>query len=283
MDEEMWLQPAVQENLRTLKERGALVIEPIAGPLASGLTGQGRMREPNELVDQFDELVMPRGPLSGKRVLITGGPTYEPIDAVRFIGNRSSGKMAAALAEEAAKRGAAVTLVMGPSSVETSRLISRRDIETASEMYAAVTDATPSADVVIMNAAVADFRPASISDSKLKKREMTSLAIELKPTIDILSEIASRKTASQFLVGFALEKGEGSRDYARKKLIEKRLDMIVLNDLADAGAGFSHDTNKVTIYLAGGAEIETPLLSKSECAARILDEIERSLNPSQLK
>lgn len=281
MDEEMWLQPAVQDNLKILRERGVIVIDPTSGPLASGLTGQGRMREPSELVDQFAELVQPRGPLAGKRVLITGGPTYEPIDAVRFIGNRSSGKMAAALAEEAAKRGADVSLVMGPSSVTTSHMIARRDIETASEMHAAVTEDVPSADIIIMNAAVADFKPARASNTKLKKREMTSLEIELEPTADILSEIAGTKRPSQYLVGFALEKGAGSADYARKKLIEKQLDMIVLNDLADPGAGFSHDTNQVTIYRKDGSEIRTPLSSKAECAARIMDEIELSFQPLQ--
>jgi phosphopantothenoylcysteine decarboxylase/phosphopantothenate--cysteine ligase len=280
MDEEMWLQPAVQENLKKLQTFGVQVIAPAHGALASGLTGMGRMPEPEDLVQRFTTLIAPHGPLAGKRILITGGPTYEPIDAVRFIGNRSSGKMAAALAEEAQKLGAHVDLVMGPSAVQTSAAIARENVETASEMERAVMAKLPKADVVIMNAAVADFKAAEASDTKLKKREMNTLAIALAPTTDILSEISKNRTGGQFVVGFALEKSNGSNsahDYALAKLKEKKLDMIVLNDLSNTGAGFSHDTNQVSIYLPDGEEIRTALTTKQECAREILERIAQRL------
>jgi phosphopantothenoylcysteine decarboxylase/phosphopantothenate--cysteine ligase len=277
MDEEMWSQAAVQDNLALLRSRGVLILDPVSGPLASGLVGHGRMEEPAELVLRFAELIRPTGALSGKSVLITGGPTYEPIDAVRFIGNRSSGKMAVALAETALMLGATVKLVMGPSAEVTSRGIDRTDVETAEEMRDAVLARLDTAEVIVMNAAVADFRPAMIADSKLKKREIKDLSIALVPTKDILAEIAERRSPKQFVVGFALEKGNNSAGYAREKLTEKLLDMIVLNDLNDAGAGFSHDTNKVTMYLPTGEEISTPLVSKIECAERIFAQIEAQL------
>lgn len=281
MDEEMWLQPAVQKNLETLRANGVQVIEPVHGALASGLVGMGRMPEPADLITRFVNLIAPKGPLAGKHVLVTGGPTHEPIDAVRFIGNRSSGKMAAALAAAAARRGARVELVMGPSAVSTNGNLERINVETAEEMRSAVMSKLPAVDVVIMSAAVADLKPTSVAGGKLKKREIKDRAIALEPTPDILYEIALSRSASQLLVGFALEKSDSSkeagRNYALAKLAEKKLDMIVLNDLADAGAGFGHDTNQVTMFIAGGGEIRTPLLTKQECAERILDEIEKLL------
>ena len=277
MDEEMWLQPALQESLTWLKDHGVAVIGPVSGPLASGLTGMGRMTEPTEIVQQVAELLASRTALAGKRILITGGPTYEPIDAVRFIGNRSSGKMAAALAETASAMGANVTLIMGPSSVTTTGRTTRLNIETAEEMHRAVLQELADADIIIMSAAVADFTPETVSDSKMKKREMDSnngtITIRLKPTTDILAEIAKRKRPGQIIVGFALEKGDQAESCARGKLVEKNLDMIVLNNIAEEGAGFGYDTNKITIFTRDGEKSEYPLLTKRECAAKILEHI----------
>lgn len=272
MDEEMWLQPAVQDALAWLTAHGASSISPVKGLLASGLTGMGRMPEPEQIVAEFVKSISSDvDVLKGKRVLITGGPTYEPIDAVRFLGNRSSGKMAAALALAARRMGADVTLIMGPTAISTNGVAERLDVETADEMLAAVRERLPSADIVIMNAAVSDFAPETVIAGKLKKRETGDApAIQLRRTPDILSEIARSKHAGQIVVGFALEKGEGSEAYARAKLEEKKLDMIVLNDIANEGAGFGTDTNKVTIFTHTGTKQELPMMSKEACAKEIL-------------
>src|ERR1035437_6411516 len=276
MDEEMWLQPAVQEALAWLRAHGVLQIGPVKGRLASGLTGMGRMPEPEDIVREFAQFIGgERDLLAGKRVLITGGPTYEPIDAVRFLGNRSSGKMAAALAMAARRMGADVTLIMGPTAIGTHGIATRINIETAEEMLAAVREQLPNADIIIMNAAVSDFAAEEILSSKMKKRETGDLSIKLKRTPDILSEIARSKRMGQVVVGFALEKGEGSEAYARAKLTEKNLDMIVLNDIAEEGAGFGYDTNKVTIFTRDGGVQWLPLLSKEACAVEILKHIAR--------
>jgi phosphopantothenoylcysteine decarboxylase/phosphopantothenate--cysteine ligase len=286
MDEDMWHQPAVQESLAWLRKQGTFVIGPVSGALASGLAGMGRMVEPSDIVRRLCDILgdwdVRSTALRGKRVLITGGPTYEPIDAVRFIGNRSSGKMAAALAEAARAMGADVTLIMGPSVIGTNGTVQRIDVETAEEMLNAVRAEFSKADILIMAAAVADFAPANVSNTKLKKQEMERLpfaspqsyTIELRPTPDILSEIARTKRKDQIVVGFALEKGEKATDYARSKLKEKNLDMIVLNNIADEGAGFSYDTNKVTIFTRDGTSESLPLLSKEECAISILEHIQ---------
>jgi phosphopantothenoylcysteine decarboxylase/phosphopantothenate--cysteine ligase len=277
MDEEMWKQPIVQENLAKLRAHGVLIIEPASGLLASGLTGEGRMLEPNELVDKLEALLQYEQSLFGKRVLVTGGPTYEPIDPVRFLGNRSSGKMAVALANAATTRGAAVTLILGPSAVQTSSAITRIDINTAEEMLAAVMQELFTSDIIIMNAAVSDFAALHPSDSKLKKRELgekgAGLSLDLKPTPDILRSIGELKTEQQFVVGFALETGDKAEDYAKGKLNEKGLDMVVLNRADVAGAGFSVDTNKVIIFTRDGIREELPLLTKEECAEEIVKRI----------
>jgi phosphopantothenoylcysteine decarboxylase/phosphopantothenate--cysteine ligase len=274
MDEEMWLQPAVQEALAWLRAHGVMQIGPVKGRLASGLTGMGRMPEPKDIVREFAQIIGgERELLAGKRVLITGGPTYEPIDAVRFLGNRSSGKMAAALAMAARRMGADVTLIMGPTAIGTNGIATRINIETAEEMLAAVREQLPNADIVIMNAAVSDFAAEETLTTKMKKRETGDLSIKLKRTPDILSEIARSKRMGQIVVGFALEKGEGSEAYARAKLTEKNLDMIVLNDIAQEGAGFGYDTNKVTIFTRDGGVQWLPLLSKEACAIEILKHI----------
>ena len=288
MDEEMWLQPAVQENILWLKSKGVRIIEPISGELASGFSGMGRMKEPDELVREFQSIIsnpQPRHgepsaptpnptplPLQNKRILITGGPTYEPIDPVRFIGNRSSGKMGAALATVAwGEFGANVTLVMGPSSVRTNELIHRIDVETTEEMHQAAMQQASGADIIIMSAAVSDYRVKDYSDSKLKKSDKDkSRVLELESTPDILKDITNHKKNGQIVVGFALESKEHGEEYAKKKLDEKSLDMIVLNHFDEAGAGFSSDTNRIMIFTKTGNRKEISLASKTDCAREIL-------------
>jgi phosphopantothenoylcysteine decarboxylase/phosphopantothenate--cysteine ligase len=281
MDEEMWNQPAVQENIEWLKIMGAKFIMPTEGVLASGIIGMGRMPEADEVVKKFQELYvthniaypepLPPLALAGKRILITGGPTYEPIDPVRFIGNRSSGKMAAALATEAsAMFGADVTLVMGPSSVQTSPTVNRINVETAEEMCDEVLAQLGGHEVLIMNAAVSDFHPADPSKQKIKKSGKKDLTLDLVPTKDILREVMKKKKKNQKIIGFALEGGKGSEEYAKNKLDEKSLDMIVLNRFDEKGAGFSTDTNRISIYTKSGMKKDIPLVSKTECARIIL-------------
>jgi phosphopantothenoylcysteine decarboxylase / phosphopantothenate---cysteine ligase len=288
MDEDMWLQPAVQENLAWLNRNGVIVIEPVSGLLASGLTGMGRMPEPETIVREFQAVVarFPRLPfnssaegkgtlpLQNKRILITGGPTYEPIDAVRFIGNRSSGKMAAALAIEAQRMGADVTLVMGPTTpfpLLEKEGVMLHHVGTTEEMLQAVKVEAADAGIIIMSAAVADFAPEHTSKGKMKKDADDTMTLTLKKTPDILAEISKSKRPGQIIVGFALEKGDKAEDYARKKLNDKNLDMIVLNNIADEGAGFGFDTNKITIFMRSGEKIALPLMSKEECAKEILN------------
>jgi phosphopantothenoylcysteine decarboxylase/phosphopantothenate--cysteine ligase len=289
MDEEMWLQPAVQENLEWLMSNGVYVIDPVSGELASGASGMGRMPEPDELVKKLEMIVgshvalrtrseskkiAHETPLAGKKILVTGGPTYEPIDPVRFIGNRSSGKMGAALAEAALNDfGASVTLVMGPSSVKTSEQINRIDVETAEEMRSAVTEQARGFDIIIMSAAVSDYRAKEFSKKKLKKSDEKQSRVELEPTEDILKEIASLRKKDQILVGFALESSERGEEYAKRKLEEKSLDMIVLNHYDEDGAGFSSDTNHVAIFFKHGKKKELPKMTKRECAVEILSAI----------
>ena len=282
MDEEMWQQPAVQENIEWLKSKGVKFIEPQEGILASGIIGMGRMPEADEIVRQFEQLFITSQvplpppsaplPLAGKHILITGGPTYEPIDPVRFIGNRSSGKMGAALAKEAAEFfGADVTLIMGPSSVATPSSINRIDIETADQMRDEVLSQLPGHDILIMSAAVSDFRPSDISKEKIKKSaNKKKLSLELSPTKDILKDVLGKKKAKQKIIGFALEGGHHATEYAKGKLDEKGLDMIVLNKFDEPGSGFSTDTNRITIFGKDGLQKEVPLVSKTECARIIL-------------
>ncbi|HET9136542.1 MAG TPA: bifunctional phosphopantothenoylcysteine decarboxylase/phosphopantothenate--cysteine ligase CoaBC [Candidatus Kapabacteria bacterium] len=286
MDEEMWLQPAVQENILWLKSKGVRIIEPISGELASGFSGMGRMKEPDELVREFEAVLSNREPratnheikplpLQAKRILITGGPTYEPIDPVRFIGNRSSGKMGAALATVAwGEFGANVTLVMGPSSVKTNEMMHRIDVETTEQMHSAVTQQALGSDIIIMSAAVSDYKIKEYSDSKLKKSGKDKVhKLELEPTTDILKDIAKHKKDNQIIVGFALESKERGEEYAKRKLEEKSLDMIVLNYFDEDGAGFSTDTNRVTIFTKNGKRSDIALSSKTDCAREILNRV----------
>lgn len=245
MDLDMWKHFATQENIRKLQSFGNILINPSYGELASGLVGEGRMAEPEQIVDFLLKEVKKKLPLVGKRALVTAGPTYEAIDPVRFIGNHSSGKMGFALAEELYHKGAEVTLVSGPTSLQVQGTsIKRIDVTSASEMAEQVIKYFPESDITIMSAAVADYRPKEIALSKIKK-ESSEFTIELVKTTDILSTIGLSKRTNQILVGFALETNDEEVN-AIKKLNKKNLDFIVLNSLQDKGAGFKGDSNKVT-------------------------------------
>ena len=270
MDLDMFTHPATQTNLETLAQRGVGIIDPESGALASGLQGKGRMAEPEHIADWLSGWFKDRAPLSGKTVLITAGPTQEPIDAVRFIGNRSSGKMGYALAASCAQAGAHVHLVSGPVQLKAPAGVDQLTmVQTAAEMYEAAMGAFPQADIAIACAAVADARPVHVASGKLHKTHLPD-AIELEPTDDILATWGSLKKAHQLVVGFALEtdKGEAS---ALGKLKRKNADFIVLNSTADAGAGFGTDTNKITVFERGGKKHNFGLKSKSEVASDIVD------------
>ena len=275
MDLDMFAHPTTQENLETLRRHGVRVIEPAEGELASHLVGKGRMEEPLAIADRVEAFLGSRQDLAGRTVLITAGPTYERIDPVRFIGNYSSGKMGFALAEECAARGAQVVLVAGPVSLTAHHPAIRRiDVESAAEMHRAATEAFPSADAAILCAAVADFTPADVATGKIK-REAGGQTLTLRPTEDIAAALGRMKRPEQRLVGFALET-DHELENARGKLARKGLDFIVLNSLRDAGAGFRHDTNKVTI-LSPDDERHFPLKQKTEVARDIIDTLCQSL------
>ncbi len=265
MHTEMWEHPAVQQNLETLRGRGVTVVPPGEGRLAGGDVGAGRMAEPVDIVAAVEERLA-GGPLAGVHVVVTAGGTREPIDPVRFVGNRSSGKQGYALAAEAAALGATVTLI---STVERPVGFAAEvvRVETAAEMREAVM-ARADADVVVMAAAVADFRPAEPAPSKLKKRDGVP-SIELTPTDDILAELGAAKRPGQVLVGFAAETGEVEAN-AVAKLASKGVDLLVANDVSQPGVGFEHDTNEVVIYGADGAVAKVALATKSEIARAVL-------------
>ena len=276
MDLEMFADPATAHNLDLLRQRGVHTIGPESGELASGLEGAGRMTEPMDIVHRLATDLMEGSPLAGKRILVTAGPTREAIDPVRYIGNRSSGRMGFAIAEEAAARGARVELVTGPVELTTDRPgIVRTDVESAADMAQACKERAPEADIVIMSAAVADHRPAAPAGSKIKKDE-GHLELVLERTEDILAWIGKQRRPGQVIAGFALETEEGLES-ARGKLERKGLDLVVLNSLQDEGAGFGHATNKVTLVTRDKDPERLPLLPKAEVARRILDAIERRL------
>lgn len=273
MDLDMFAHPSTTANLNTLRSYGNHIIEPAEGELASHLVGKGRMEEPENIVAYLERYFAQRDELAGKKIVITAGPTYEKIDPVRFIGNYSSGKMGFALAEECAARGAEVTLVAGPVQMKTSHpAIHRIDVESCAEMYEATTAAFTEANAAILCAAVADFTPETTADTKIK-REGDDLVLRLKPTHDIAAALGRMKQSHQHLVGFALETNDETA-HAQDKLRRKNLDFIVLNSLRDAGAGFRHDTNKVTIISDSDIK-EYPLKSKAEVAKDIVDELVR--------
>ncbi|MBP5484972.1 MAG: bifunctional phosphopantothenoylcysteine decarboxylase/phosphopantothenate--cysteine ligase CoaBC [Bacteroidaceae bacterium] len=272
MDLDMMAHPATEDSLRLLRERGVGVIEAQSGFLASTLEGKGRMEEPENIVQQLsDYFARKEGDLSGKKILITAGPTYEKLDPVRFIGNYSSGKMGYALAEECAYRGAQVVLVSGPTALATkSALIERISVESAQEMHDASIREFPGCQAAILCAAVADFTPQNTAEEKIK-REGNALHLDLRPTPDIAATLGQMKREGQVMAGFALETCNEAA-HAREKLERKKLDFIVLNSLRDEGAGFRTDTNKVTM-IDGNGEEALPLMSKQETAMHIVDKL----------
>jgi phosphopantothenoylcysteine decarboxylase / phosphopantothenate---cysteine ligase len=277
MNSNMFAHPAVVRNLETLTARGVRFVEPGEGYLACGWIGRGRLAEPAEVVVAVATMLRPTGALSGKRMLITAGPTYEDIDPVRFIANRSSGKMGYALAAEAVRRGARVTLVSGPTQLTPPRVTEFVGVRSAADMHAAVVGRAAEQEIIVMAAAVADFTPAQRLEHKRAKGE--PLDLTLTPTRDILADLgalSSRSTAdTPMLIGFAAETHD-VLDHAREKLQRKRVDLIVANDVAKPGVGFEADTNAVTFVSRDGIE-EVPAQSKTAVAGRILDRIERML------
>lgn len=270
MDLDMFTHPSTQENIQKLIEFGNFFIPPGEGELASGLIGKGRMAEPEEILDFVSKQLFNNLPLSNKKVLITAGPTFEPIDPVRFIGNHSSGKMGFSIALEAAKNGAQVELITGPTAQKISHpQISRIDVTSSQEMLDACLSSFKQTDITIMSAAVADYRPKEVLNQKIKKSTNT-LNIDLEPTVDILKMLGNLKSSDQFLCGFALET-ENEELNAQNKLINKNLDMIVLNSLRDKGAGFKYDTNKISILDKNNKLHKFELKSKVDVAKDIID------------
>lgn len=269
MDEDMWNHASTQQNINKLKEYGNIVLPVENGELASGLVGAGRMAEPENIIEILEKYFSEKNDLSGKTVLISAGPTYEMIDPVRFIGNRSTGKMGIALAEECIARGAKVNLVLGPSGENVPQSASITRVNSAAEMYDACMNQFKEADIAIMCAAVADYTPTIFSDEKIKKSDQ-SLTIELKRTEDILKKLGQLKTDGQILAGFALET-ENENANALKKLSEKNADYIILNSLKDEGAGFGYSTNKITIFEKGGKVHTFEKKTKEKVAVDIID------------
>jgi phosphopantothenoylcysteine decarboxylase / phosphopantothenate---cysteine ligase len=267
MDLDMYQHPTTQQNISKLIGFGNQLINPGTGPLASGLSGEGRMAEPEDIQSQIEAYFKSKLPLTGRKVVMTAGPTYEAIDPVRFIGNRSTGKMGYALAAELAALGASVKLISGPSALACPEGVHRQMVESAEDMYDATLAVFDEADMAIFTAAVADFKPAQSATQKIKK-DGQSLAIELVPTQDILAEAGKRKKAGQLLVGFALETNN-ELAHSKDKLKRKNADLIVLNSLQEAGAGFGHDTNTVTL-ISATEQIKLPLASKQEIAQQIV-------------
>lgn len=269
MDEDMWHHPATKSNIRKALDYGSKIIPVENGELASGLTGEGRMAEPETILDYLDTFFSDREQLKGKKAIVTAGPTYEAIDPVRFIGNHSSGKMGYAIAEELNKRGAEVVLISGPVSIELkSKEIQLVSVESAEEMYAAAMNNT-NFDIAVLAAAVADFKPLEVAGEKIKK-SVGVLEIKLEKTKDILLGLGKIKNEKQVLVGFALETNN-EKENAVKKLREKNADLIVLNSLKDETAGFKKDTNKVTLYTKASEEKNFETKSKELVAKDIVD------------
>jgi phosphopantothenoylcysteine decarboxylase / phosphopantothenate---cysteine ligase len=272
MDEDMWHHPTTIANLNKLGSYGNKVIPVDKGELASGLYGDGRMAEPEAILRFIEEEIFLEKDLLGKKVLVTAGPTYEPIDPVRFIGNHSSGKMGIALSRELANRGAEVSLVLGPSSLSVSIPgVTLQKVQTANEMYEACVAEFGDSDVAIMSAAVADYTPVVQSHEKIKKTG-ESLTLELVKTKDILKSLGDQKKSGQILVGFALET-TNEKEYALRKLENKNADLIVLNSLNDEGAGFGYDTNKITIFEKSGHQLAYERKPKQQVAKDIVDRI----------
>ena len=279
MDMDMYLHEATQANITVLRQRGCHIVDPEQGDLASGLSGPGRLPEPGVLVEFVDALLGPgASDLAGRHVLVTAGPTHEPLDPVRYLSNASSGKMGYALASASVRRGGRVTLISGPVYLYTPPGVERIDVTSALEMREAVMKKLPAADVIIAAAAVSDFAPVDPARSKIKRDALGNdvLMLQLKHNPDILKEAGERKRPGQILVGFALETERGVEN-ARKKLVAKHLDMIVLNTLGEEGAGFGVDTNIVTLLGADGSEKHLPRMSKPAVAEQVLDHVVQML------
>lgn len=280
MDLDMFAHPSTQKNLETLRSYGNQIIEPTSGELASHLVGKGRMEEPENIILHLEEYFAEKeGSLNGKTIMITTGPTYEKIDPVRFVGNYSSGKMGIALADECASRGAKVVLISGPTHQQTRfSMYQHFKVETAQEMYEAAINSFEKVDAAILCAAVADYAPKQMADTKIKREKTGEMSLNLKPTKDIaaaLGNIKEQTATSKILVGFALETNNELQN-AEEKLRRKNLNFIVLNSLNDAGAGFCHDTNKVSIIDLNG-KIDYPLKTKTEVAVDIVNHLQRLL------
>ena len=274
MDVGMWAHPATQANVAALRERGAYFAGPARGRMASGLEGEGRMVEPDEILGHVRRVLGREGPLAGRQVVVTAGPTREPLDPVRFLSNRSSGRQGFALAQAALDRGAVVTLIAGPTHLPTPVGAGRVDVTTAQEMHDGVISAVERADVLLMAAAVADYRPAAAAPQKIKKRG-EGLNLRVVRTPDILSAVAARRAGTGFprvVVGFAAESEDLVKN-ARAKLATKNLDLIVANDVTAPDAGFGAETNRVVILDREGDVEELPLMSKAAVADAVLDRL----------
>jgi phosphopantothenoylcysteine decarboxylase / phosphopantothenate---cysteine ligase len=280
MNVNMWNHPATRANLDVLRERRVNVVQPDEGYLACGMVGAGRLASQQEIVAAVKAVLRPQQDFAGETVLVTAGPTCEDLDPVRYLTNRSSGKMGYAIAQAASRRGADVILVSGPTTLETPGGVRRIDVRTAEQMHAAVTKEFSNATIAIFAAAVADYRAAAKSPQKLKKSG-AALTLELQPTVDILGE-AARNKRDKCIVGFAAETTDVAAN-AKKKLAAKNLDLIVANDVTAEGAGFDHDTNIVSLFSSDGRDSTLPKLSKSEVAQRILDEIVRLRSAQRTK
>ena len=275
MDEDMWHHPSTKENLKKIESFGNKVIPVERGELASGLFGDGRMTEPEQIIQFISDNFFLARPLSGKKALVTAGPTYEAIDPVRFIGNHSSGKMGIAIAKELEKNGADVTLVLGPSSIDFSANgIKLIKVKSAEEMYKACLNSFEKMDLAVMSAAVADYTPVTKASEKIKKKE-DSFTLQLTKTKDILFDLGQRKKKDQVLVGFALETKD-EKENALEKLSKKNADWIVMNSLNDPGAGFGHDTNKIIMFGKTGEQLTFTTKTKTEVAKDIVDIIIRN-------
>lgn len=271
MDEDMWLHSSTKENLKKIESFGNKIISVTKGELASGLYGDGRMAEPETILRFLSDNFFLTKTLSGKKAFVSAGPTYEPIDPVRFIGNHSSGKMGSAIAQELYHRGAEVTLITGPSNIETLNGVNVIKVNTAEEMYEACTTSFKNADIGVMAAAVADYTPVKKAKEKIKKTGK-NIFLELEQTPDILKSLGDQKTKKQVLVGFALETTNEKKN-ALQKLKKKNADLIILNSLNDKGAGFGKDTNKVTIFEKNGQEFQFEIKTKQEVAKDIVNTI----------
>ena len=271
MDLDMWKHESTQQNIQRITGFGNTVIAPGSGELASGLVGEGRMAEPEEIVRFLENAIKKSMPLFGKKVMVTAGPTYEAIDPVRFIGNHSSGKMGFAIADELVRLGADVALVAGPTVNNGVESYKRIDVVSAEEMFKACSAIFETTDITVMCAAVADYRPKFVASQKIKKQD-SNFILELEKTTDILAALGMRKKGNQILVGFALETND-EENYAKGKLEKKNLDLIVLNSLNDKGAGFKSDTNKITIFNKALQKTVFEMKSKTEVAKDICEAI----------